>query len=78
MNLLNIPYNKEYTNAKPMNGALAISKIIKEEYGLEHSKDYNWTWHPTDKVLVIAFNDEHESLASMIGLRFMGVDLYEI
>lgn len=76
--IIKIPYNDDYTNAHPMKGALTLSSILKEEYGLVREKDYTWHFATREKNLVISLTEEHASLSSVLVLRFMGVNLYEI
>jgi hypothetical protein len=78
MNAIRIPYHKDGTNAKPTLGATAISKILKKEFSLKYGIDYNWHWDFRQKNLVIAFSDEYASMASLVALRFTGVDLYAL
>lgn len=74
---LRLAYNSTSVG-KPIKGALKISKILKEQYGLVHSVDFNWTFAHNERNLIISFNDKHESISTIIGLQFMGRDLNEI
>jgi hypothetical protein len=76
--IVRIPYHRNNTSAPPMKGAISISQILKEQYNLVHELDYTWYFEPTKKNLVISLNDTHASLSTMISMRFIGVDLYEI
>jgi hypothetical protein len=59
-------------------GAIAISRLLKEEYNLAHGIDFTWYWETGNKNLVIKLAEEHESMATYISLRFLGTDLYEL
>jgi hypothetical protein len=78
MIIIKLPYHSSRTNGRPVHGAVAISRLLKEEYNLSHGTDFNWYWESVNKNLIIDLAQEHESLATYITLRFMGVDLYEL
>lgn len=73
-----IPYGREGKMTPPYMSAVKISRSLQADYGLIHEVDYTWHFDSKERNLIISLNEDNESLASMIALRFMGQDLYEI
>jgi hypothetical protein len=76
--IIRLPYHSDRTNGHPVLGAVAISRLLKEEYNLIHGTDFRWCWDTRNKDLIIELAQQHESMASYITLRFAGTDLYEL
>jgi hypothetical protein len=76
--IIKLPYHSDRTNGHPIHGAIAISRLLKEEYNLAHGIDFKWYWETKGKNLIIELTPEHESMATYISLRFLGTDLYEL
>jgi plasmid rolling circle replication initiator protein Rep len=76
--IIKLPYQSDRTNGHPVRGAIAISRMLKEEFNLIHGTDFKWYWETNRKNLVIDLAQAHESMASYIALRFAGADLYEL
>lgn len=78
MTIVRIPSNTGLLQSRPITGALEISRSLKEEYKLVHNVDYKWYWDKDGDILIIELADGHETLASLIALRFMGANLAEL
>lgn len=76
--IVKIPYGREGKMNPPYMNAIKISRTLQADYGLTHEKDYTWHFDTKAHLFIISLNEEHESLASIIAMRYLGQDLYEI
>ena len=75
---IKLPYGRGGKMNPPYMGAVKISRCLQKDYGLIHEFDYTWHFDSKERNLIISLNQDNESLATMIALRYMGQDLYEI
>lgn len=77
--MVKIPYgDSDRRFNPPYSSAIKISRSIQADYGLVHEVDYTWHFDTKAQQLIISLNQHNESLASMIALRYLGQNLYEI
>lgn len=76
--IVKIPYGRKGIMNPPYTKAIKISRSLQLDYGLTHEKDFTWHFDSASQNLVISLNAEHESLASILAMKYLGTDLYEI
>lgn len=76
--IVKLPYGRDGKMTLPYMNAVKISRSLQADYGLIHEVDYTWHFDSKEQNLIISLNQDNESLATMIAMRLLGQDLYEI